>query len=434
MLTLSTLLKYYKRKDVQKAILANAKDREIAVKYGNKGFGKRPDTLQHEGDILELAKQGATSFHASEELWSNPLQIDTHMKEKELNSLRKGWDLVLDVDSCDLELSKIAADLIIKALKYYGIKSVSCKFSGNKGFHIGVPFEAFPDKVYDKETRLLYPDGPRKIAAYLKEMVRKHLAKEILKKYDIRELMKKSGKKFNEIIINNELDPFSLVDIDTILISKRHLYRMPYCFNEKSGLISLPISLDEVLEFNKEKAKPENVKVERHFLERSNVTKGEAKQLIVQAFDFNIKEENLGIKNAKEFNVPVKAVQEQFFPPCIKLILKGLEDGRKRALFILINFLSSLGWDYEQMEKFLREWNKKNSTPLSDGYLMSQIKYHKNHKKKVLPPNCANNLYYKEIGVCKPDNLCSKIKNPVNYSVRKTFHLNKDKKKNEKKN
>jgi len=428
MLTLSTLLKYYKRKDIQKAILTDAKDKEIAVKYSDKGFGKRPDTLQHEGDILELAKQGATSFHASEELWTNPLQIDTLMKDKEMQALRKGWDLVLDIDSCDLEFSKLGADLLIKALKYYNIKSIFCKFSGNKGFHIGVPFEAFPNKVHEKETRLLYPDGPRKIALYLREMIRKHLAKEILKKYEVKELMKKSNKKFSELIINNRLDPFALIDIDTILISKRHLYRMAYSFNEKSGLVSLPIAIDGVLGFDKEKAKPENIKPEKYFLERDKVTKGEAKQLIVQAFDFNIEKEDLDIKEKREFNIPTKAVQEQFFPPCIKFILRGLEDGRKRALFILVNFLSSLGWGYEQMEKFLKDWNKRNSTPISEGYLTSQIKYHKTQKKNILPPNCANNLYYKDLGVCKPDNLCGKIKNPVNYSTRKTFYLNKEKK------
>ena len=34
-------------------------------------------------------------------------------------------------------------------------------------------------------------------------------------------------------------------------------------------------------------------------------------------------------------------------------------------------------------------------------------------------------MYYKDFGVCKPDNLCSRIKNPVNYAKRKTFYLNK---------
>jgi len=71
MIDKSTLLSYYKRKDIQEEIIANAKNREIAIKFGDKGFGPRPDVLQYPRDILELVKQGATSFHASEELWSN---------------------------------------------------------------------------------------------------------------------------------------------------------------------------------------------------------------------------------------------------------------------------------------------------------------------------------------------------------------------------
>ena len=40
-----------------------------------------------------------------------------------------------------------------------------------------------------------------------------------------------------------------LMDIDTLLISSRHLYRAPYSFHEKSGLISVPIDQDKILEF-----------------------------------------------------------------------------------------------------------------------------------------------------------------------------------------
>jgi hypothetical protein len=34
-----------------------------------------------------------------------------------------------------------------------------------------------------------------------------------------------------------------------------------------------------------------------------------------------------------------------------------------------------------------------------------------------LPPNCDNESYYKGLGLCHPDSLCHKIKNPANYSV-----------------
>src|SRR4030042_3266280 len=112
MLLLSKALKLYKRRDVQEEIIANAHNREIAIKYGEKGFGKRPDVLKYPNDILDLAKQGATSFHASEELWINPLQLDPMLSRKELEQLRSGWDLVLDIDCEVLEYSALAADLL----------------------------------------------------------------------------------------------------------------------------------------------------------------------------------------------------------------------------------------------------------------------------------------------------------------------------------
>ena len=119
MITLSQILKHYKREDIQHEIIEHAKDREVAIKFGDKGFGKRPDILKYPKDILELAKQGATSFHASEELWRSPLQLDPMMKRIDVENLRIGWDLVLDIDCKFLDYSKITADLLIKGLIQY---------------------------------------------------------------------------------------------------------------------------------------------------------------------------------------------------------------------------------------------------------------------------------------------------------------------------
>jgi DNA primase catalytic subunit len=384
MITISQILNLYKREDIQNEIIENALDREVAIKFGQKGFGKRPDILKYPKDILELAKQGATSFHGSEELWKNPLQLDPMMKRKDMENLRIGWDLVLDIDCKFLEYSKITADLLIKALKFQGINSISCKFSGGTGFHIAVPFESFPSKVHDIEARLWFPDGPKKVAEYLKEMIKNPLIEQMLKNESVEKIMKKTGKKFNEIVKKGVFNPFSIIGIDTILISSRHLYRMPYSFNEKTGLVSVPINPNKVLEFRKEIAIPKNVRVSKYkFLDRSKVKKNEAKKLLVQAFDFDLKREEVKIKTNKHYEIPEEAVPEQFFPPCIKLILKGLPDGRKRSLFILTNFLTSVGWDYNQIEKRLEEWNKKNPEQLREVLIKGQLRYHKQKAKKI---------------------------------------------------
>ncbi len=514
MITLSQILKLYKREDVQNEIIENAKDREIAIKFGDKGFGKRPDILKYPNDILELAKQGATSFHGSEELWKNPLQLDPMMKKKDIDDLRMGWDLVLDIDSIDFEFSKIIADLIIKALKLHGITSISCKFSGNKGFHIGVPFEAFPTSVNGIESRLLFPDGVRRIAEYLiyyidsKEMdlafTKKLLEKNEREKESI---VNKIGKKKEDVIkkicksckrtipkketfyfygcnkcghtersktphtairckrckalmkridrmgsvtkskdfadskkketcpfcnsyeLYTHIDPSAFIEVDTLLITSRHLYRMPYSFNEKSGLVSVPINPNKVMQFRKEIAIPKNVRVSKYrFLDRKDVKKNEAKKLLVQAFDYNLKQEETKQDKEIKYEDFEEAVPEQFFPPCISKILTGVQDGKKRSLFILTNFMRSVGWSYDQIEKRLEEWNKKNPEPLREVLLKGQLRYHKQKAKKILPPNCQNSMYYKDFRVCIPDNLCPRIKNPVNYARVKTRYLKKGKK------
>jgi len=415
------ILEFYKREDIQKEIIEISKDREVVARF-NDFFGKRPDLLQYESDILELAKSGATSFHCSEELWKNVLHLKPSMAKKDLDSLRKGWDLVLDVDCKYLEYSKIAADLIIKLIKSKGIKSVSAKFSGGTGFHIGVPFEAFPSKI--KTTKVIdikdyFPEGVRIIASYIKATIKEKLAAEILNFENIDHIMKRTGKKFNELVQNKKFNPYNILDIDSVLISSRHLFRSPYSFNEKTWLISIPLNPDKITEFTLEEAEPKNVKISKYkFLDR-NAEPGSAKNLFDDAFYFslNTQKEDILINQKIEFKEPEKAIPPEFFPPCIKKGLQGLDDGKKRFLFILVNFLTSIGWDYDSIEKLLKEWNEKNKEPLKEVYLLGQIRYHKQHKKKILPPNCSNSMYYKDLQICNPDALCAKIKNPVNYAI-----------------
>ncbi len=495
-------LDYYKRKEIQEAILCNAKDREVAAKFLN-SFGKRPDILKYPNDIFELAKQGATSFHASEELWKNPLQLNPNLRKRELDDLRIGWDLIIDIDCPYWEYSKLIAKFVIDSLKEHKVKSISCKFSGNKGFHIGVPFEAFPKS---EEAKLKFPDNVKEILSYLVSHIDigRRFTNQILSK-GIDEVIQKTGKSYNELVnkvcescetkvnIDDKKYEFicpkcgsrenaddnivmrecrkcrvimekkeltkipkcpkckstkfaikfntqSILNIDSILISSRHLFRMPYSLHESSGLVSLPINPDKIMEFRKADATPELVKISPFiFLEKENVEGGNAEDLfkrvrewiIGKKIDENLREELMPKRNTKTHLSSIEsAIPEQFFPPCIQLIGQGMEDGKKRALFVLINFYSSVGWSYEDIEKKLTEWNEKNKEPIRQNYLLGQLRYHRQMKKKALPPNCDNEMYMKGINVCKPDNFCPRIKNPANYSIRKAMSVSKPKSKN----
>ena len=503
---ISQRILHYKRKDIQRLIVESAPNREVGTRFGNKGFGRRPDVLIYENDILEGVKKGVTSFHISEERWQNPLDLETGLNKKQLDELRIGWDLVLDIDCPHWYYSKLTTYLFIQALKEHNIKSISCKFSGNKGFHIGVPFEAFPEMVNDIPAKDWFPEGPKKIALYLLDYIAKNLIHvdsdenidfggihKITKKklaIDLQKteeelsktvcqkcnnLLKKITKKrkteflcskcerrefkeddtkmlvcskckilMNKIEHNSSIckcgsneyvqvfDPLSIVEIDTILISSRHMYRAPYSLHEKSGLVSLSIKPEDVMTFDKESAATSNIKKENllPFLNVDNTQKGEASSLFTNAVDSG--KENLMYESMVEatesgkkfeFEEITDAIPVEYFPPCILKILEGLEDGKKRSLFLLTNFLTSVGWSHNQTQEILLKWNKNNNPQMQDQSIKNQVTYHKRKKQKILPPNCRS--YYQDFQMCNPDNLCERVRNPVQYTKKKSGYTNK---------
>jgi hypothetical protein len=516
MVDIGTCLRHYKRKDVQIEMINASINREIAVKFGDKGFGRRPDTLTYPKDVIEFAKQNATSFHVSEERWINPLLIQTGMKPNELNELRTGFDLVLDIDCKDWKISKIITWLIIEALKKHNIKSISAKFSGNKGFHIGIPFEAFPKEINNTKTSEMFPDLCRNISYYLIDYISKNMididndevifnkhykfkldylkiALEKTKEELIETICVKCNKKIienkrkkekfqficsnceenvfssndymvcnkcNSIMerkeikiddscscgsneIYNVLNASSLIDLDTLLISSRHLYRLVYSLHEKSGLVSIPFDPNKILHFSKEMANPNNLIISEYkFLVFDNSNENETKELIEKTLlsksnveslkeksdEFYLQKKVFNKTNDDEINEIESEIPIDLFPPCIKKILNGLNDGRKRALFILINFYLNTGYSNEKIRELINLWNKKNHEELRQVIINSQLNYRINSKNKIIPPNCDNQSYYKDLGICNPDNFCQRIKNPVNYSILKSkILLNEEK-------
>ncbi len=423
---------FYKREDVQKELFRLAENREVQIWFGNIR-GKRPEIIAFQGDIQELANQGMTSFHISEERWKNIHKLKPGLPKKTLDENRLGWDCVLDLDSKHLPYAHETAKLIIEALKFHNIDCYDIKFSGNHGYHIAIPFEAFPQTVNNIDIKNFFPDGIRIIADYIKNMIKEHLTKAIQTE-ELEHIAKKAGKAVEDITTGGKFDVYKAVDIDSILISSRHLFRCAYSQNEKSGLISIPI--DDINTFDKEQAKIENVKTIRPFLNKTP-RQNEAAELLIQALDWHSKQIPLEAKKEKtEFKtkIPEEALGEQVFPPCMKKLKEGLpDDGRKRAVFIYINFLLNMGWDYEKIEKELQEWNKKNAVELKWGYIQAQLNWFKKQEEIKAPPNCQNEMYYKGTGICCPDTMCAKIKNPAQYAKRRAFLNNTFKKKKPKK-
>jgi DNA primase catalytic subunit len=400
---------YYSRPEIQKAIFDFSKNREVAPSFMMESFGKRPDSFEYPGDIFQMVKKGATSFHCSEELWSQPLNISTDMNEKQLNELRTGWDLLLDIDSKYIDYSKIYAKIIINFLKFSGVKNIGIKFSGSKGFHIIVPWKAFPKEINEIKTSDMFPEWARIVTRYIMEKTKPKLIEEITK-------LTTPNKYIRDFQAPKEVMP------DLILVSPRHLFRMPYSLHEKTALASIVLDENELENFDMKDTNPMKLSKEKikNFMPDSK--ENEASELLMQALDW---EKETSPKEAPK-NFEFKAIKindksEKNFPPCIQKILLGLKDGRKRAVFALINFLRSIEIEKDMMENIIYSWNKKNQPLLKEGYIKSQISWALK-RKPVLPPNCAE--FYKNMGVCFPDNLCKLIKNPINYVVKKNFQMN----------
>ncbi len=403
---------YYSRKDVQKAIFDFSQHREICPRYFE-GFGKRPDSFQYESDVFELVKKGATSFHCSEELWKNPLDIKTGMSEQDLNNFRGGWDLLIDIDSKYIDYSKIYAKIIINFLEFSGVKNIGIKFSGSKGFHIIVPWKEFPKEINGVKTSDMFPEWARIVTKYITEKTKHNLISEITK-------LSSPNKYIRDYEAPKEVMP------DLILVSPRHLFRMPYSLHEKTALASVVIDKNKISEFQLIDANPLKAEIKNFIPE---CKEGEATRLLMQALDWN--RENSSSEESKK-NIEFKPIQitdksEKNFPPCIKSILMGVKDGKKRSLFALINFFRMIGTEKDELEKIIYLWNEKNEPKIQNGYIKAQISWSL-RRKPVMPPNCSE--FYKGIAVCTPDVLCSKIKNPVNYVVKKNFQHNKNFQKN----
>ncbi|MEK6872265.1 MAG: hypothetical protein AABX16_05155 [Nanoarchaeota archaeon] len=515
-------LMYYSRSDVKKAMLEFSKNRETVPRYFE-GFGKRPDMFQYESDISEQAKKGATSFHCSIELWDDPLELSTNVSRQELNQMRIGWDLLLDIDSPYLEYSKIYADLLIRALAIHGIENVGIKFSGSKGFHVIVPWSAFPREIYNQTTKDMFPEWPRIICQYLAEIIKPKLTEKIFESSTIKEMAQKTNKTEEELLVNEclschrsaakknqitwicthcrhlgelikidnkrppkcpecrkplveksrqeilfcdycninaiknpelffkrkgflnnefltgergkEYKSESLIDADLVLVASRHLFRMPYSLHEKTALVSTVIDKNAIANFQMTQANPFKISVKNYYpIAKEN----EAKELLLRALDWNEQKEKKDLsiqekkertnqfapqQSKKEFNkIIIPNPTENIFPPQIKLILQGIkQDGRKRALFVLLSFFKSLGVADSEIEKRIFAWNEKNYLPLKNGYIQSQLVWYKRNPAR-LPPNFANPIY-KDLGVDKPDALALKTKNPVSYAIKKYFML-----------
>lgn len=411
---------YYSRDDIQEALLSFSRDREVVGVFRNGSYSTRPNVIIYPNDIIAMVREGSLEFHSSIERWSQPMNIRTDNYDQ----LRTGWDMILDLDCRAFEHGRVAAQVFCRALEMHGIENYSLKFTGGKGFHIGIPWESFPEQIEGKPLLGMFPSLPRSMGLYLREFVREDFEGALLKLGTQEQLAEQAGLEIGELEPEEEgemsMNPFRLVDVDTVLLSPRHLFRMPYSLNKGSFLVSLPLSPGELPGFRREQAEPDAVKAGRRFFEKHRP--GEALPLVLEAMDWSQRLRREQARRLRERPSYAETVPEEHFPPCVRLISQGLADGRKRSVFILATFLRRMNWKWDHVEAFAAKWNQRNRPPLPENYMRSQLRWHRQQKREILPPACAREGWYASFGACRPDGHCGfqkkTVKNPVNYPFR----------------
>ena len=109
------------------------------------------------------------------------------------------------------------------------------------------------------------------------------------------------------------------------------------------------------------------------------------------------------------------------FPPCITFLYNSVSSGRHLShigRFTLTSFLLNIGMSQQKIIEIFKNFSDYNERMTS--YQVEHIAGGKGSKTPYKPPRCGT---LKTHGVClNPDNICKKIKHPLNYYKRKIFY------------
>ncbi|MBR9704273.1 hypothetical protein GOV12_02590, partial [Candidatus Pacearchaeota archaeon] len=71
--------------------------------------------------------------------------------------------------------------------------------SGSKGFHIIIPWNAFPKEIYGEKTKDMFPEWPRMICEYLSDVIKNKLSEKILEDISLKDIAKRTGKSQDDL-------------------------------------------------------------------------------------------------------------------------------------------------------------------------------------------------------------------------------------------
>ncbi len=134
---------------------------------------------------------------------------------------------------------------------------------------------------------------------------------------------------------------------------------------------------------------------------------------IIEEIVARVRNEWTPLKKRAEMTISAIAGKEHRYPPCIRRLLQLAREGENlshAARFALASFLLSIGKSVDDVVAIFSTAPDFNESIAR--YQVEHIAGLRGSRKKYLPFKCENMRIY---GLCYPDELCEKVKHPLQY-------------------
>ena len=227
-------------------------------------------------------------------------------------------------------------------------------FSGNKGFHLVVPYEVL-GIAPDKELNVKFKKLARLVA-------------------------KECG----------------CSCIDMKIYDRKRLFRIPNSINSKSGLRKVPITMKQLETFTYENMMAwASEERESPFAEPQLIPKSAAhyKKLFML---LQPKKKPVIAKKKEAYKIPDK--HRKLLPCAKEILLTGAEKGRRNNTTVaLASSLMQSGRKLKEVEEILSEWNQYNDPPLSENELHTTLMSAHHMLSNGKTSGCQT---FKDMGLC----------------------------------
>ena len=234
------------------------------------------------------------------------------------------------------------------------INMIEIYFSGNKGFHIVIPWQILG----------LQPDAELNVKF---KMIAKLVAKQCNAKH-----------------------------VDMGIYDRKRLFRIPGSINKKSGLYKVPLSYSQLMEFSLQEIIDWAREPRDYDIDAPQLVKKSAEHYKEVFRREKLKAKLKQARKKKEFKIPEK--RKKLLPCVVEILKTGAAKGqRNNTTVALASSLMQSGVKRDEVEDIILDWNQANEPPLSESEIVTTISSAYRTLSNGMGYGCQT---FKDLGYC----------------------------------